>query len=276
MTLPTAAEGPASSSSCSSPTARTWRRPRPRSTRWSTIRPARGSGSRTSRRSRSAATRSTASSADELEDAFVTPFDREDIHELAARLDDVVDGIQAIAETFVHLRRQRSRPPRRKRLAAILDGQGERACRPRSASSTDQGPRAPLRGHPSSSRTRPTACPAPRSRASSDDELDADRGHQVARPVHRSREHHRRRRGRGRGHGADVPQGQLSDVSPGRSCIGGRRRPSSGEAHVGGDGPGHRSVTHERPQPAVWSIAGQARASTWIGERSVVRAISRA
>jgi uncharacterized protein len=36
-----------------------------------------------------------------LEDAFVTPFDREDIHELAARLDDVVDGIQAIAETLV-------------------------------------------------------------------------------------------------------------------------------------------------------------------------------
>ena len=36
-----------------------------------------------------------------LEDAFVTPFDREDIHELTIRLDDVVDGIQAIAETFV-------------------------------------------------------------------------------------------------------------------------------------------------------------------------------
>ena len=36
-----------------------------------------------------------------LEDAFVTPFDREDIHELASRLDDVLDGIQAIAETFV-------------------------------------------------------------------------------------------------------------------------------------------------------------------------------
>ena len=36
-----------------------------------------------------------------LEDAFVTPFDREDIHELTVRLDDVVDGIQAIAETFV-------------------------------------------------------------------------------------------------------------------------------------------------------------------------------
>jgi uncharacterized protein len=36
-----------------------------------------------------------------LEDAFVTPFDREDIHELTVRLDDVVDGIQAIAETLV-------------------------------------------------------------------------------------------------------------------------------------------------------------------------------
>ena len=36
-----------------------------------------------------------------LEDAFITPFDREDIHELTVRLDDVVDGIQAVAETFV-------------------------------------------------------------------------------------------------------------------------------------------------------------------------------
>jgi predicted phosphate transport protein (TIGR00153 family) len=36
-----------------------------------------------------------------LEDAFVTPFDREDIHELTVRLDDVLDGIQAAAETFV-------------------------------------------------------------------------------------------------------------------------------------------------------------------------------
>ncbi|MEX2182964.1 MAG: DUF47 family protein [Chloroflexota bacterium] len=36
-----------------------------------------------------------------LEDAFITPFDREDIHELTVRLDDVVDGIQETAETFV-------------------------------------------------------------------------------------------------------------------------------------------------------------------------------
>jgi hypothetical protein len=36
-----------------------------------------------------------------LEDAFVTPFDREDIHDLTIQLDDVVDGIQAVAETMV-------------------------------------------------------------------------------------------------------------------------------------------------------------------------------
>jgi predicted phosphate transport protein (TIGR00153 family) len=36
-----------------------------------------------------------------LEKSFITPFDREDIHELVVLLDDVVDGIQATAETFV-------------------------------------------------------------------------------------------------------------------------------------------------------------------------------
>jgi hypothetical protein len=36
-----------------------------------------------------------------LERSFITPFDREDIHELYLRLDDVVDGIQEAAETVV-------------------------------------------------------------------------------------------------------------------------------------------------------------------------------
>lgn len=36
-----------------------------------------------------------------LERAFITPLDREDIHELMSRLDDVVDGIQESAETVV-------------------------------------------------------------------------------------------------------------------------------------------------------------------------------
>jgi uncharacterized protein len=36
-----------------------------------------------------------------LDRAFITPFDREDIHELVSRLDDVLDRIQETAETFV-------------------------------------------------------------------------------------------------------------------------------------------------------------------------------
>jgi predicted phosphate transport protein (TIGR00153 family) len=35
-----------------------------------------------------------------LERSFTTPFDREDIHQLVTHLDDVVDNIQAAAETF--------------------------------------------------------------------------------------------------------------------------------------------------------------------------------
>jgi uncharacterized protein Yka (UPF0111/DUF47 family) len=35
-----------------------------------------------------------------LEDAFITPIDREDIHELARRMDDVVDRIQETAESL--------------------------------------------------------------------------------------------------------------------------------------------------------------------------------
>jgi predicted phosphate transport protein (TIGR00153 family) len=54
-----------------------------------------------------------------LEDAFVTPFDREDIHELTVRLDDVLDGIQAIAETFVIYDVTRPTEESR-RLAAIV------------------------------------------------------------------------------------------------------------------------------------------------------------
>jgi predicted phosphate transport protein (TIGR00153 family) len=36
-----------------------------------------------------------------LERSFTTPYDREDIHALVSFLDDVVDGIQGAAETFV-------------------------------------------------------------------------------------------------------------------------------------------------------------------------------
>ena len=38
---------------------------------------------------------------DRLDRTFITPFDREDIHELVSRMDDVLDRIQEVAETFV-------------------------------------------------------------------------------------------------------------------------------------------------------------------------------
>jgi hypothetical protein len=36
-----------------------------------------------------------------LNTSFVTPFDREDIHSLAASLDDILDGIEAVADMIV-------------------------------------------------------------------------------------------------------------------------------------------------------------------------------
>jgi uncharacterized protein len=59
-----------------------------------------------------------------LDQAFVTPFDREDIHDLVARLDDVVDGIQAVAETLVIYGVQTPTAEAR-RLTEILEGQSE-------------------------------------------------------------------------------------------------------------------------------------------------------
>jgi uncharacterized protein len=57
-----------------------------------------------------------------LRRSFITPFDREDIHELVVHLDDVVDGIQASAETFLIY--QISRPGDEVRqLVGIIAGQ---------------------------------------------------------------------------------------------------------------------------------------------------------
>ena len=59
-----------------------------------------------------------------LEDAFITPFDREDIHDLTVRLDDVVDGIQATAETFL-IYGIAAPTDEARRLAEILVGQAD-------------------------------------------------------------------------------------------------------------------------------------------------------
>ena len=37
---------------------------------------------------------------DRLDRTFITPFDREDIHELVGGLDDIIDGIDAVAKRF--------------------------------------------------------------------------------------------------------------------------------------------------------------------------------
>ena len=59
-----------------------------------------------------------------LEDAFITPFDREDIHDLTIQLDDVVDGIQSVAETIVIYGVERPTDEARK-LATILAEQAD-------------------------------------------------------------------------------------------------------------------------------------------------------
>jgi hypothetical protein len=59
-----------------------------------------------------------------LERSFITPFDREDIHELFVRLDDVVDGIQEAAETVVIYGIDAPTDEAR-RLAGIIAAQGE-------------------------------------------------------------------------------------------------------------------------------------------------------
>ena len=58
-----------------------------------------------------------------LEAAFVAPFDREDIHELTVRLDDVVDYVQAVGESLA-IYDVRKPTDECRRLAGILADQG--------------------------------------------------------------------------------------------------------------------------------------------------------
>jgi uncharacterized protein len=57
-----------------------------------------------------------------LDRAFITPFDREDIHDLVSRIDDVLDGVQEIAETFI-IYDVKSPTDDARRLAGILTAQ---------------------------------------------------------------------------------------------------------------------------------------------------------
>ena len=57
-----------------------------------------------------------------LDRAFITPFDREDIHDMVVHLDDVLDEIQEVAETFVIYDIEATNEDARQ-LAAILSAQ---------------------------------------------------------------------------------------------------------------------------------------------------------
>jgi predicted phosphate transport protein (TIGR00153 family) len=58
-----------------------------------------------------------------LEAAFIAPFDREDIHELTVRMDDVVDLVQAVGESML-IYDVKSPTEDSIRLAQILAEQG--------------------------------------------------------------------------------------------------------------------------------------------------------
>jgi predicted phosphate transport protein (TIGR00153 family) len=57
-----------------------------------------------------------------LDDAFITPIDRGDIHELTRRMDDVVDRVQEVAETM-QIYDVKTPTKEAQRLAAILEEQ---------------------------------------------------------------------------------------------------------------------------------------------------------
>ena len=143
-----------------------------------------------------------------LERAFITPFDREDIHELVSRLDDVVDGIQEVAETFV-IYDVSAPTDEARRLAGILLGQALQLVRGHREAGVDEGHRAPRAAiHTLENQADGMSRAADRRAVPGRDR--GDRGHQVARRLHRAREHHRRRGGRGRDDRADRREERLS------------------------------------------------------------------
>jgi predicted phosphate transport protein (TIGR00153 family) len=56
-----------------------------------------------------------------LNNTFVTPFDRSDIHELASSLDDVLDAVDAVADLLVLHRIEEPLPQFRQQTAVLVD-----------------------------------------------------------------------------------------------------------------------------------------------------------
>jgi uncharacterized protein Yka (UPF0111/DUF47 family) len=62
-----------------------------------------------------------------LNQTFITPFDREDIHRLGSSLDDVLDFVYAAGERLV-MYKITSVPPAAAELAGVVIRQGEQLC----------------------------------------------------------------------------------------------------------------------------------------------------
>ena len=113
-----------------------------------------------------------------LDRSFITPFDREDIHELRPRMDDVLDRIQEVAETFVIYDVKEPTDDARS-MAGILSAQAGQLNEAIGQARGAQGPGAEPQGHP-----RPGergGRPVPRCRGAPVPRRPrGDRGHQVA------------------------------------------------------------------------------------------------
>ena len=55
-----------------------------------------------------------------LENTFVTPFDREDIHQLISRLDDILDFIEEVADTCLLYKIEAPTPPAKEQAEIIV------------------------------------------------------------------------------------------------------------------------------------------------------------
>jgi hypothetical protein len=62
---------------------------------------------------------------EQLNKSFITPFDREDIHELTAQIDDVVDSINGIGRRILLYRPKKMRPIYREMAELIYEGAKE-------------------------------------------------------------------------------------------------------------------------------------------------------
>ncbi len=83
---------------------------------------------------------------DELGTTFITPFDREDIHDLASSIDDVIDGINSCAKR-IHIYNPRPISDSGKELALLIQQEAECIIKAMDELETFRKKPAALRGY---------------------------------------------------------------------------------------------------------------------------------